>query len=105
MQADRSIKVVEEPLSTLTQHARIPISFMVQSVFHVGEQQEGRFTLLEERLDEPFLKDYDALESPTTWAERFDVSRWGLIAAYDIDGIRVGGAVIAFDTVGVDLLE
>jgi GNAT superfamily N-acetyltransferase len=77
---------------------------MVQSVFEVREEQGGGFELLERRLDAPFVKDYDALESPATWAERFDVSTWGLITAY-LDGVRVGGAVIAFDTAEVELLE
>ena len=52
------------------------------------------------------MKDYDAIEGegPTRWPKRFDTSNWGLIAAYDGPD-RVGGAVIAFDTTGVHMLE
>ncbi|HEX8671175.1 MAG TPA: GNAT family N-acetyltransferase, partial [Longimicrobium sp.] len=41
---------------------------------------------------------------PARWAKRFDVWNWGVLAAR-IGGRRVGGAVIAFNTPGVDMLE
>jgi GNAT superfamily N-acetyltransferase len=102
--ASGTIQVVEEPWSALAQHATIPIAFIVESVFEVSERHSGGFDLVERRLDRPYLKDYDAIESPTTWAARFDVSTWGLIGAYR-DGARIGGAAIAFDTASVELLE
>ncbi len=51
-------------------------------------------------------KDYDAIdgEAPSSWPNRFDVSNWGFVVARS-NGHRIGGAVIAFDTVGVDMLE
>jgi GNAT superfamily N-acetyltransferase len=54
----------------------------------------------------PWVKDYDAIkgEGPTRWPKRFDVANWGLLAAHDA-GHRVGGAVLAFNTAGVNLLE
>ena len=54
----------------------------------------------------PWGKDYDALPGnhPTAWASRFDLSSWGLLSAH-LDGRLVGGAVVAFRTPGVDLLE
>jgi GNAT superfamily N-acetyltransferase len=66
----------------------------------------GGLVLSERKLDAPYVKDYDAYEGerPTQWAERFDVSNWGLIGAY-ADDARVGGAVVAFDTKGVNMLE
>jgi GNAT superfamily N-acetyltransferase len=62
--------------------------------------------LTERRLDAPYVKDYDAIpgEHPAGWAERFDVSRWGVTAAW-VAGRRVGGAVVAFRTPGLDMLE
>ena len=98
------MNVVEESWSSVAQHAQIPIAFVVEGVLEIGEKHAGGFDLAERRLDSPYLKDYDALESPTTWEERFDVSTWGLIAAY-LDGARIGGAVIAVDTAGVEQLE
>ena len=63
-------------------------------------------TLREAPVEIPWVKDYDTIkgEGPARWAKRFDVSNWGLFAAYEA-GTRVGGAVIAFNTAGVNMLE
>ncbi len=50
------------------------------------------------------MKDYDVHEAPSTWARRFDLTNWGLLAAH-LRGRRVGGAVVAFRTAGVQMLE
>ena len=101
---ERTVEVVDEPLSSLVSHAGTPIAFTVESVFDVHERPDGSFELVERPIDVPYAKDYDAIEPPAQWAERFDLRRWGLLGAHR-DGIRVGGAVIAFDTPGVDMLE
>ena len=88
--------------------ARIPISFVVESVFDVSAPEGGLGGLImsERRLDTPYVKDYDAVdgERPARWAARFDVSNWGLIGAHS-SGARVGGAVVAFNTPGINMLE
>ncbi|HLL48751.1 MAG TPA: GNAT family N-acetyltransferase [Longimicrobiaceae bacterium] len=80
----------------------------MRSVLDVAEQDAGSagFMLTERRLDAPYAKDYDAIpgEHPEGWAERFDVSRWGVFEAR-MEGRRVGGAVVAFRTPGLDMLE
>ena len=60
----------------------------------------------ERAVEVPWLKDYDVIrgEGPTSWARRFDVTNWGLISAQD-PRRRVGGAVVAFNTPGVSMLE
>lgn len=60
----------------------------------------------ERAVDEPWVKDYDAIqgEGPTRWATRFDVSQWCLLAAFD-DDVRVGGAVVAFGSPTVHMLD
>ena len=102
------IEAATDPVAALREYASVPIAFEVRSVLDVAEQDAGSagFVLTERRLDAPYVKDYDAIpgEHPAGWAERFDVSRWGMLAAR-ADGRRVGGAVIAFDTDGVDMLE
>ncbi|MFL5538755.1 MAG: GNAT family N-acetyltransferase [Longimicrobiaceae bacterium] len=101
------VEVREEPASSLAEFARIPISFEVRSVFDVsGPGDTGAFVLAERRLADPWVKDYDADsgEGPTRWAHRFDVSNWGFLAAR-VGGRLVGAAVVAFGTLGVDLLE
>jgi hypothetical protein len=66
----------------------------------------GGLPLVLERVVPPYVKDYDAGpdDHPTAWARRFDLTRWGILAAYD-GAARVGGAVVAWDTPDVALLE
>lgn len=66
----------------------------------------GGIVLVERPVAVPWTKDYDqdAGEAPARWLERFDVSRWGFLLARAA-GEPVGGAVIAFDTPGVRMLE
>ena len=100
--------IVEEPIENLVRHARVPIAFVVDRVLSVTAPERGLegIRLTETTVATPWVKDYDAIEGegPTRWASRFDVSRWGLIAAYD-GTRRVGGAVIAVDTPDLVMLE
>ncbi|MEX0875515.1 MAG: GNAT family N-acetyltransferase [Actinomycetota bacterium] len=103
-----SVEIREEPLSELPNHSRVPIAFQVGRVFDVEIRRNGLggFVLSERELAHPYAKDNDAIhgEGPTDWPKRFDISNWGLIAAYR-DARRVGGAVVAFDTPNVFMLE
>jgi GNAT superfamily N-acetyltransferase len=100
------VGVNEGPITALGEYETIPIAFDVSAVIEVSDQGAGGFVLTERRLDAPYLKDYDAIEgeAPTRWPARFDLSNWGLLAARS-RGRRVGGAAVAFDTPGLDLLE
>jgi GNAT superfamily N-acetyltransferase len=102
------IQLSEEPMTALAEHARISIAFQVDRVLDLALEDGGLggFVLSERTLDSPYVKDYDAIagQGPTRWATRFDLSKWGLIAAYS-GGQRIGGAVIAFDTTDVHMLE
>src|ERR1700686_5063681 len=100
------IELREEPMAALAKYACVSIAFDVNRILEVGENDTGAFDLTERNLDAPKVKDYDAIDGqePTRWAQRFDVSNWGLISAHS-DDQRVGGAVIAFDTVSVEMLE
>jgi GNAT superfamily N-acetyltransferase len=102
------MEIVEESITVAPELARIPISFEVESVFDVSAPCGGLGGLIlsERRLDAPYVKDYDTAEGehPAQWAARFDVSNWGLIGAHS-NGARVGGAVVAFNTQGVNMLE
>jgi GNAT superfamily N-acetyltransferase len=99
------VEVSEEPLTALGEYATIPIAFEVSAVFDVSDRSDGGYSLTERPLEAPYLKDYDdAGESPARWPAWFDLSHWGLLAARA--GRRlVGGAAVAFDTPGLDLLE
>lgn len=102
------MKIIEEPITAAAELAYIPIAFEVESVFDVSARDGGLggLVLSERALEVPYVKDYDKAEGDSTapWAQRFDVSNWGLMGAHS-GGARVGGAVIAFDTAGVNMLE
>jgi GNAT superfamily N-acetyltransferase len=102
------IEVREELMTTLEQYASIPIAFEVGSILHVMATTNGpgEFVLTERSLDIPYVKDYDSIngEEPAQWARHFDISNWILFAAR-AEGRRVGGAVVAFSTPGLNMLE
>lgn len=91
----------------LGEHGRICIAFVVDRILEVtvADGGLGGMSLTETPVADPYLKDYDAIESagPERWAECFDVSNWGMIGACR-DGARVGGAVIAFRTADLRML-
>src|SRR5262249_28077667 len=101
-----AVDIVQETSRTLDAYAQISIAFEVVDVFQVAPKADGRFVLTKQRAARRYLKDYDAVvgEGPWTWPARFDVSAWAFFAAFD-RGERVGGATVAFDTPGLELLE
>jgi hypothetical protein len=96
-----TLRVTEEPIAGLDEHARVSIAFTVERILRVSAPGSGLggVVLDEVPVDRPWVKDYDAIkgEGPTRCPKRFDVSNWGLIAAHDNDA-RLGGAVVAFNT-------
>lgn len=101
-----TIDVAEEPMTALGEYALLPIAFRVDQVLDVTARADGRFALSARRLETPYVKDYDAVEGegPLHWTRRFDVSHWTLFAAR-VEGSRVGGAAVAFNTPGLTMLE
>ena len=102
-----SIGIREILADDLPRYAEVSITFRVESIFgvEVVDGGLGGFRLVEEVV-EPYTKDYDALGHgwrPMRWLERFDVSNWAFFLALD-DERPVGGATVAYDTPGVDLL-
>ena len=91
----------------LGEHGKISIAFVVDRILEVALNGGGLggISLTETLVADPYVKDYDAIdgEGPARWAERFDVSNWGLIVACR-DGARVGGAAIAFRTADLHML-
>jgi|ERR1700728_1837626 hypothetical protein len=101
-------RIEEEPIDHLDEHATITIAFTVERILEVSlpDGGLGGIRLTEVAVDSPWIKDYDTIkgEGPTRWLRRFDTSNWGLLSAHDASG-RIGGAVIAFNTAGVHMLE
>jgi streptothricin acetyltransferase len=102
------INITEESMAALEDYGHVPIAFEVNRVLDVVVRHDGLdgFVLSERRLEVPYIKDYDAIEGegPSTWATRFDLSNWGLMTAH-VEGQRVRGVVIAFNTPDVTMLE
>jgi GNAT superfamily N-acetyltransferase len=97
----------EAPIAAVAELSVVPISFTVTAVCDLAPNQRGDgFALSERSLETPYVKNYDAFpgEGPANWPRRFDISNWGFIQARSNNGL-VGGAVIAFDTPDVALLE
>jgi GNAT superfamily N-acetyltransferase len=93
------------PGPLLAEYAGVPIAFEVTSVMSARRKSDQQFVLTETRLAAPYVKDYDAIaDRPVDWAARFDTSRWVLIVARD-ETRTLGGATIAFQTPGLDMLE
>lgn len=97
---------ISEEAANLEDYARIQMSFEVRRVLDVVPLDNGLggFTLYERKLRAPYLKDYDAIELPQQWPRSFDISNWGFFVARS-DGLRVGGATVAFNTADLMMLE
>ena len=95
-----SIVIQEIDADLFPRYDAIPIWFKVESLFRVEVMDGGLgdFRLVEEKVTEPFIKDYDSQndDNPTSWAASFDVSDWGIFLATDGDR-PVGGAAVAID--------
>src|SRR5687767_14857669 len=99
------VEITEESMTLIDEYAQVPIAFEVESVFEVSLRDGGLGGLaLAERKIAPFVKDYDAIDGnhPSDWVGRLDVASWGLLFAR-VEGRRVGGMVLAFDTTDVML--
>lgn len=109
-----TVEVREETVAALPDYARVPIAFRVTSRFRIDLIQRGLggLTLVEEAVT-PFVKDYDAVKRydaakrevprPVGWAVRWNIANWGILGAFDGEQ-QVGGAVIAWNTDGVNML-
>lgn len=102
------IEIKEIDAKELRQYGRVPSRFEVASVFGVSQIDGGLggLKLSEEKLDDPYVKDYDQYEGerPSDWPTRFDVANWGIFLA--CEGQRpIGGATVAFNSPKVNTLE
>ena len=101
------IEIVEQSPALLGSYSDIPISFTVDSQYQVEALDRGRggWRLTVERVRPPYVKDYDeGGERPLRWLKRWDLANWAVLAAMR-NGLRLGGAVVAWNTPGVNMLE
>ena len=100
-----NIQIRQETLNDLEDYAQVPMVYTVRSRYRaeVVDRGLGGWILQEEPVDPPYEKDYDEPESPMRWLRR-DISTWTFFAAYDGQH-RVGGAVVAWNTPELHMLE
>lgn len=89
------LRIVQETPQNIGAYGAIPMALTVHRIYRV-HVLGNRFRLAEERVETPWLKDYEEREEdrPINLAKRYDLSRWGIFAAY-IAERRVGGAMVA----------
>jgi GNAT superfamily N-acetyltransferase len=101
------IKIQEIKADRLSEYAKIPISFEVKSIFQVDLINNGLdgIRLHEEKVVTFYMKDYDSYEDggPERWTHQFNIYNWGIFLATD-NNKPIGGATVAFDTPGVNML-
>jgi GNAT superfamily N-acetyltransferase len=101
------IAIEEITQDRLTEYDRIPQRVEVKSILQVELMNRGLggITLRETPVEMPYIKDYDASgELPSDITKKFDVRNWGFFLAMDGSAVT-GGAMVAFDTTGVFMLE
>ncbi|MCK4979951.1 MAG: GNAT family N-acetyltransferase [Candidatus Delongbacteria bacterium] len=100
-----NLKIIQTPLSFLKEYHEVPILYSGNTIYpeelFVGKAED--INLIEIPVP-PFTKDYDEHESPYKWSEKWDISNWCILKA-EIDGKYIAGAVIAYNTNGVNMLE
>ena len=99
------------PPSDLGLYAQVPIRFEVRSRLRVALVNGGLggMRLVEELVDPPYVKDYDAdgggdVPDPLCWPQEFDVREWAFFLAVE-GGRPVGAATVATNTPEVRLLD
>ncbi len=92
----------------LAGYGQVPMVCDVRSILAVEEVDGGLggLTLHERPAEAPYLKNYEDFpeSSPVHWHTRFDLANWGFWVARE-EGRVVGGAAVAWNTAGVNMLE
>lgn len=103
---DHPIDVVEEGPADLAAYQSVSIAFSGCSRVRLDELVASQGRTIVEEPTSPFRKDYDAHpdDSPLALARRFDLTNWGVLAAF-VSQRRVGGALIAYNCPAFDMLE
>ncbi|NOR44049.1 MAG: GNAT family N-acetyltransferase [Candidatus Delongbacteria bacterium] len=100
-----NLKIKRTPLSFLEEYHKVPIRFSSDTIYpeelFAGKAED--INLIETPVP-PFTKDYDEHELPYKWVEKWDISNWCILKT-EIDGKYIAGAVIAYNTNGVNMLE
>lgn len=101
-----NIKIIDESPHMLDEYCKVSMEYKVESEFRIDLLNNGigGFRFIEEKV-KPYWKNYDSEEdNPSLLNNRFNLENWHVISAFD-DEKRVGGAIIAYNSPGVYMLE
>ncbi|MDR3615859.1 MAG: GNAT family N-acetyltransferase [Candidatus Obscuribacterales bacterium] len=102
------VDIKEESIATIAEQANVSIAFQYDRLLEldIAKSGFGGLLLTEKLLAAPEIKEYDASEgdAPKDWSKRFDLKSWGFMVARS-EGLRVGGAVIAYDCAEVNMID
>lgn len=90
--------------SDLERYCTIAIAFLVESILEVSGDSPGSFSFVEHPVAQPWIKDYDTVNSPSTLPSRWSLDNWAIFLASD-SLHPVGGCIVAQNTPGVDMLQ
>jgi ribosomal protein S18 acetylase RimI-like enzyme len=106
-----AIEIRQVGPDSLEQYEKIPMKHWVESVFRIDEIDGGLggLKLTETPVDKPYAKySQGRPEKPgegiSGWPNRFDVSHWLFLMAFDGDK-AVAGATVAFRSPGASMLQ
>jgi GNAT superfamily N-acetyltransferase len=104
--ASQGLEIREIPVESLSRYAEVPISFTVRSVLlpELVDNGLGGIRLVEEPVEHPYIKDYDAGEPVSAWPDRFDMHHWTFFLA-EMGGRPAGAAAVVYDNPKVEMLE
>lgn len=88
----------------LKEYSKLSIAFEIKSELHIRGSGLGGLSF-EEIPVETYKKDYDTKDNnPGLLMDQFDLSHWSIISYFE-DGLRVGGAILAYNTKEINMLE
>lgn len=100
------IEILPINLESLTEHSKIPISFVVNKKIDISRINSGLggISFNEVMVSPPYIKDYDLEESPVDWLRIFDVENWRLFTCSE-NGVCIGGAVVVLNNPEIHMLD
>ena len=102
-----AVRIREEPPEGLEPYDQVGIGFLVTHRMDVLAtcDEHDPWRLEPRPVPRPWIKDYDVAAGPPSRLEhRGNVANWGVFAAFEADR-RVGGALVAWQTPGLEMLE
>ena len=103
-----TFEIRREDSSLLDVYSTVPISFLVDSMYRLVLDPTDilAFQLAEERVDEPYIKDYDEQPGnrPENELKKLDIKNWVFYSAYRESSL-VGGLILAHKSEKTRMLE